>query len=279
MSLRNVFLVGFVLCGATLAAEISKNDDRQGPEEEMGDAAGRVVGGTNARDGAFPYHVSIQRINRDNFPICGGAIIADRWILTAAHCFKGISANELSILAGTNHKKSGGRRYKIDKIVRHEKFTSNPLVNDIALLRTKGNIKFTEKVKAIEVAKEDPKPGDKCKLSGWGFTNKYKNVKYRPSPNLLQWLEVKIISEKDCKTTYLKSYEKNFPITANHICTLNKDGEGFCQGDGGGTLECNNKSSGIISWNIPCAQGHPDVYTRTSKYSTWIQKNMEANKP
>ncbi|XP_045531490.1 chymotrypsin-1-like [Pieris brassicae] len=260
MSLKNYFLFAFVLCGAALAAEISKSDGLEGASG--GDAAGRVVGGTDAPDKALPYQVSLQRTDQNNFPFCGGAIIADRWILTAAHCLKNVQAKDLSVLAGTNNKK-------------HEKYTDRPNVHDIALLRTKEKIKFTERVKPIEIATEDPKPGDKCKLSGWGFTTQNQ----RRSPDKLQWLDVKIISEKACKTDNIRRFEKSFPVTENHICTLNKNGEGTCQGDSGGSLACNNKSTGIVSWNLPCARGQPDAYTRTSKYATWIKDNMEANKP
>ncbi|CAF4882645.1 unnamed protein product [Pieris macdunnoughi] len=262
MSLTNYFLFGFVLCGAL------ENDD---PE-------GRVVGGTDAPEGAMPHQVSLElKAGRSdlNFPFCGGAIISDRWILTAAHCIQDLSARYLRVLAGTNSKSSGGTRYKVDKIVKHEKYTPRPNVNDIALLRTTEKIKFTDKVKAIEIATEDPKPGDLCKLSGWGFTDQNE----RNSPDKLQWLDVKIISEKDCKTDYLKRYEQSYPVTENHICTLNKDGEGTCHGDSGGSLVCNNKSYGIVSWNIPSARGQPDIYTRTTKYFKWIEDKMEANKP
>ncbi|XP_045490219.1 chymotrypsin-2 [Pieris rapae] len=318
MSLRNYFLVGFVLCGA-LAAEISKSDINEESlgnsdineeslgnsdineeslgnsdineeslgnsdineeslgnsdinEESAGNADGRVVGGKDAPDGALPYQVSVQ--NQNKFPFCGGAIIADRWILTAAHCLTNKKAKDLSVLAGTNNKKSGGTRYKIDKIVKHEKYTDRPNVNDIALLRTKEKIKFTKKVKAIEVATKDPKVGEKCKLSGWGFTTQSQSN----SPNKLQWLDVKVISNKACKTNYIRRYEKSFPVTEKHICTYNKSGEGTCQGDSGGSLVCNNKSAGIVSWNLPCARGEPDAYTRTSSYSKWIKEKMKANK-
>ncbi|XP_047525668.1 chymotrypsin-2-like [Pieris napi] len=273
MSLVNYLLLGVLFCGA-IAAELKtlKNS-----ELDSGEASGRVVGGSDAPDGALPYQISLQKTKHNNFHTCGGAIIADRWILTAAHCLKNKSPKDLSILAGTNSKTKGGTRYKIDKFFKHEKYTTNPNKNDIALLRTAEKIKFTDKVKPIEVATEDPKPGEKCKLSGWGFTTQNQ----RNRPDKLQWLDVKVISEKDCKTTFnhFRRFEKTDPITPNHICILNKKGEGGCQGDSGGSLVCNNKSSGIVSWNIPCAKGQPDVFTRTSKYTSWIKDTMDANKP
>ncbi|XP_047523457.1 chymotrypsin-2-like isoform X2 [Pieris napi] len=265
MYLTNYFLIAFVLCGA-LAAEIS----------EINEPEGRVVGGSDAPDGAVPYIISLQRSDYNNIATCGGAIIADQWILTAAQCVRDVSPKDLSVLAGTNSITSGGTRYKVDKIVIHEKFNAEHNLYDIALLRTTEKIQFTEKVKAIEIATEDPKPGDKCKLSGWG----YHDQRGRRSHDKLQWLDVKIISEEDCKANeILKRAEKNFPITESHICTLNKKGEGTCKGDSGGSLACNNKSAAIVSFNVPCARGVPDVYTRTTSYSKWIKDNMEANKP
>ncbi|XP_045488863.1 chymotrypsin-1-like [Pieris rapae] len=271
MSLNNYLLLGVLFCCAS-AAELKTFEVT---EFDSGDGAGRVVGGSDAPDGALPYQISLQLTKKNNFHTCGGAIIADRWVLTAAHCLKNKSPSDLTILAGTNSITKGGTRYKIDKILTHEKYTLNPNLNDIALLRTAEKIKFTEKVKAIELATEDPKPGEKCKLAGWGFTTQYQGK----SPDKLQWLDVNIISEKDCKTDYLRNFEDSHPITPNHICILNKEGEGGCQGDSGGSLVCNKKSCGLASWNIPCATGQPDVFTRTSKYTSWIKDTMEANKP
>ncbi|CAH4035078.1 unnamed protein product [Pieris brassicae] len=82
----------------------------------------------------------------------------------------GKSPSDLVILAGTNSITKRGTTYKIDKIIKHENNTLNPVKNDIGLMRTAKKIKFTDKVKAIELA-EDPKPGQTCKLAGWGFTS------------------------------------------------------------------------------------------------------------
>ncbi|CAH4035090.1 unnamed protein product [Pieris brassicae] len=272
MSLINYLLVGVLFCGA-FAAELKTFKDS---EIDSGDGSGRVVGGSDAPDGAAPYQISLQLTKYNNFHTCGGAIIADRWVLTAAHCLKNISPSDMVILAGTNSITKGGTRYKIDRILIHPKYTLEPIKNDIALLRTAEKITFTNKVKAIEVATEDPKPGQKCKLAGWGFTTQNK----RNSPDKLQMLDVKVLTEKECKTDYLRRFDKTNPITSNHICTYNMVKEGACQGDSGASLVCNNNTTcGVFSWNIPCARGQPDVYARTSKYATWVMETMEANKP
>ncbi|XP_045487368.1 chymotrypsin-2-like [Pieris rapae] len=272
MSLINYLLVGVLFCGV-FAAELKTFKDS---EVDSGDASGRVVGGSDAPDGALPYQISLQLTKRDFAHNCGGAIIADRWVLTAAHCLTNKSPSDMVILAGSNSITQGGTRYKIDKIINHEKYTSTPMKNDIGLLRTAEKIKFTDKVKPIEIATEDPEPGEKCKLSGWGYTTQNR----QNLPDKLQMLDVKVISEKACKYNFdLRQFEKTHPITPDHICTFNKVKEGACQGDSGGSLVCNNKSCGVFSWIIPCAKGQPDVYTRTSKYATWIKKTMEANKP
>lgn len=63
-------------------------------------------------------------------------------------------------------------------------------------------------------------------------------------------------------------------IVDSKICTLSGDGMGNCMGDSGGPLSFQNQLAGLVSWGIACAQGHPDVYTRTSSFVGWVNTNM-----
>ncbi|CAK1548150.1 unnamed protein product [Leptosia nina] len=225
----------------------------------------RIVGGSNAPDGAVPYIVSIsQEYGGKLHHICGGSIIDKHWILTAAHCFR--QEFTPTVVAGTNNISKGGKRYKVGSIIVHEKYLKyKPEYNDIALLKLSTEIEYTEKIQPVELTTEDPKPGTVCILAGWGYVDK--DRKKRATD--LQIIELKTIS-KDCRRMSKVDRKQN-------ICTFTKNGEGACQGDSGGPLvaKASKKQIGIVSWGVPCAYGSPDVYTSVYAYRDWINKHIK----
>ncbi|CAF4837115.1 unnamed protein product [Pieris macdunnoughi] len=233
--------------------------------------AERVVGGAAAPVGAVPHQVGIREPKEDNWLFCGGAIIEERWIMTAAHCLVKIKPKDIVAAVGTNLRR-GGTEYKISKFIIHEKYGRTSFANDIALMLTEKEIEFSDKVKPVQLASRNTEPGAKCLLTGWGYTNQ-KGTKI---PDKLQWLNVTALSVYNCQKQ-LKAFQKKNPFTKKQICTLTKRGEGTCQGDSGGALIEKGEAVGVASYNLPCAYAVPDVFTRVYEYLDWIKARMDEN--
>ncbi|XP_043485155.1 chymotrypsin-2-like isoform X2 [Leptopilina heterotoma] len=221
----------------------------------------KIVGGSLAKEGQFPYQVSLRKNNKH---FCGGSIINENWILTAAHCLTGFNDSNIDVVAGTNTLDEGGVFYKSKKIIPHPNYSSILIRNDLGLIQLEKAIEFTDKIKSITLPTDDfSKFGNSAVLSGWGTTS----YPGKP-PNELQHIFLTVIPQKECLSA-------NFRITNNNICTLNKKGEGACHGDSGGPLVADDVQIGIVSWGKPCAKGQPDVFTRVYSYMNWINKHIK----
>ncbi|KAF5298018.1 hypothetical protein FQR65_LT09829 [Abscondita terminalis] len=224
--------------------------------------ADRIVGGQPASILAYPYQVSLRSTSNSHF--CGGSIISNKWILTAAHCLNGRTPSEVIVVVGTNNLNSGGVPYGVAEFISHSSYNEGTNVNDIALVRISGSISFSTNIKPIQLSSNYPGHGANLTLTGWG-------LKSYPSggvPNILQYVNLIAIDINQCK-----SMLSGFPLTSTHLCTIQNKGKGACQGDSGGPLVYNEAQVGIVSWGIPCAVGLPDIFTSVSSYLNWIIVN------
>jgi len=250
-------------------------------------SSGYIVGGSNAVRGSLPWQVSIQRDNRH---ICGGTVIAKRWILTAAHCFSS-SISGIVIVAGEHTlKRSEGSEQKI-KVVRHIFHPQwggrnrIPMKNDIALLKLAQDIRYdryTQPACLPKLATEntDYKAGNMVTISGWGST-KAAPYATRDAPSTLQVAKVRLIADNTCKQR--QNYGP-YRITYSMICAgkLGEGGVDACKGDSGGPMVMNVGGKytvlGVVSWGIGCARpDKPGVYTRVARFDKWIQYTMRNN--
>nr|XP_012148108.1 PREDICTED: chymotrypsin-2-like [Megachile rotundata] len=221
----------------------------------------KIVGGTLAEDGQYPYQASLRFRNRH---FCGGSVLNTRWILTAAHCLSSFNDTAVTVVLGTNALDKGGDEYQSEKVIVHPRYSSALIRNDIGLIKVDKDIVFGDKVKPIALPNENFSKIDyPATLSGWGTTS-YPGQ----TPNELYHIELSVIDQKQCLNA-------SFRITNDNICTLNKRGEGACHGDSGGPLVADNEQIGVVSWGIPCARGRPDVFTRVYSYKDWIKKYVE----
>ncbi|XP_015111411.1 chymotrypsin-2 [Diachasma alloeum] len=223
----------------------------------------RIVGGSDAPAGKYPYQVSLQKNNRH---FCGGSIINERWILTAAHCLQGQSPSAIKVLVGTTSLSKGTEYYQCGFLKWHPKFTMILIHNDVGVLRVTKDIEFNENVQAIKLPTENFNGiNTRAVLTGWGTTVLNGRV-----PDKLQQLEVKVISQLKCKL-------RHWLLTNSQICTLNKRGEGACHGDSGGPLVSKGYQIGLVSYGLPCARGSPDVFTRVYSFVNWINSTIREN--
>ncbi|KAF5281358.1 hypothetical protein FQR65_LT14756 [Abscondita terminalis] len=222
----------------------------------------RIVGGQAAAISSYPYQVSLRSQSNSHF--CGGSIISNNLVLTAAHCLTGRTAGTVAVVAGTNSISSGGTRYSVAELISHPSYNTGNNGQDIALIKIAGTFTYDANVRPVQLASSYPPVGANLTLTGWGLQSYPSNT----LPNILQCVHLAAIDVEQCK-----SLLPGYPVTSTHLCTKSRKGQGACQGDSGGPLVYGNAQVGVVSWGIPCAKGYPDVFTSVPSYINWIITN------
>ncbi|NWQ75455.1 GRAA protein, partial [Columbina picui] len=231
-----------------------------------------IIGGNEVAPHSRPFMALISEANGN--PICGGALIKENWVLTAAHCK--VERGKVTLGAHSRSAREREKQYfQIAKQIRHPCYCPSCKENDIMLLQLRKRAKLNEAVKIIPLptSDDDPKPGTVCTVAGWGQT---RNGLRKPSDTLRE-VNITVISRHICNDN--NHYKNNPVITDNMICAGAKNGgKDSCSGDSGGPLRCNNVMTGITSFGKPNKCGTvdgPGVYTRlTKQYLQWIKKTI-----
>ncbi|GJQ80452.1 hypothetical protein Trydic_g12350 [Trypoxylus dichotomus] len=233
-------------------------------DHESGRAASfRIMGGTIAENGAYPFMASLRTHPPPNLHFCGGSIINILWVATAAHCMLGRNASSIKVVVGTNMLDSGGIAVRVQRIVTHPDFMDTTLKpNDIAMIKLASALRYSSTIGPV-VAAVDPEFAINVTMIGWGVTT----ARGRVLSNRLRQYSTQPITQAEC-TRYWNG------VTANQICTKLKKGKGACLGDYGGPLiDSDTKMQvGIMSFSARRVCGiAPDVYTKVSEYIDWME--------
>jgi len=232
--------------------------------EEIAQWEGRIVGGNTVTSAAsFPYQVSMQ--SGANAHFCGGSIINNRWVLSAAHCTIGRTVANTRVRVGSHLRTSGGVSHASSAIRNHPSYNANTLANDICTVQTATVIGFNANVQPITLGQATV-GASAAIVTGWGQTSHPGSA-----PVNLQVLNTNTLTNANCRSLHTAGNANS--VFDNTICTFTRAGQGTCMGDSGGPLVVGNTVVGAVSWGIACAQGRPDVYARVSSHRTWIINN------
>ncbi|KAM5132462.1 transmembrane protease serine 13-like [Mantella aurantiaca] len=237
----------------------------------------RIIGGTLASPGEWPWQVSLQVPNGKGYShICGGTLINSNWVVTASHCFSTpLPLDAWRIYAGTINLNQARSMSGVSAIIRHESYNADSDDYDVALIKLKNPIAYSGAIQpaCLPMTNQNFNPNIKCWISGFGKTI----AASEDTSQQLMKAEVTIISTLTCNS--LNVY--NGAITERMMCAGElKGGTDSCQGDSGGPLVClqNNRwyLAGVTSWGTGCGQANkPGVYTRVTEILPWIYNKME----
>ncbi|CAH0400132.1 unnamed protein product [Chilo suppressalis] len=280
MALKSIIIFVTILLGC-LALPAPESDLSQFFEHVDVHAQGRIVGGSVASDGSHPHMVALSNGELIRSLICGGSILTQRTVLTAAHCIAavyrvGSLARGVRLIVGTNRWARGGTLYRVTSNATHEHYVPATVKNDLGVFYTSTPIVFSATIRPIFLDFEYVGADVQTRAAGWGRTRHQGSV----SAQLLE-LDVPTISGTQCVEDMARIVAANdmrSPPVEPHIelCTLHPvgAGRGMCTGDSGSALVRLDRGTqiGIVSWGVPCARGAPDMFVRVSAYEDWFQR-------
>ncbi|CAG9133134.1 unnamed protein product [Plutella xylostella] len=234
----------------------------------------RVVGGRPSQPAAWPWMIALYRNGMFH---CGGVVISQKWVVSAAHCVHKFWEHYYEIQVGMLRRFSFSPQesnHRVTHVIVNQHYDRVDMKNDLSLLRVTPSIQFSRWVRPICLPGPDtagpdwkwgPPLGTSCVAVGWGAT-----VEHGPDPDHMREVEVPIWGQ--CKHREDRAGKE---ICAGPV----EGGKDACQGDSGGPLLCRNPlnaqqwyMAGIVSHGDGCARkGEPGVYTRVSLFVKWIK--------
>ena len=209
---------------------------------------------------------------------CGGALVADRYVITAAHCTNGRVASDLKIAVGDTTFALTGEAssfiINVKTIKQHPDYSSSNTQNDISILELEQPVDLTAypNIKPICLPAQDTTYADQeATVSGWGTLSSGGDLVAH-----LQEVDVTVFADGNCGM--MDSY-----MTPDMMCAgVKEGGKDSCQGDSGGPLFtsdlANNNAQtliGVVSWGFGCAAaGQLGVYAEVSHFRSWIDSQL-----
>jgi secreted trypsin-like serine protease len=236
------------------------------PNEEEFDYD-KVVGGVQSLRGDWPWSCSMRY---QGSHICGGSLIAEGWIVTAAHCVSYPNNPERYRWMCGIHQRSKNESYTVEfttiKIYKHESYDNRKIQHDIALYQVRTvHTQHPDYVSPACTPRKTDTHADKTSVAmGWGTTSSGGSI-----PDNHMEVVMPVLLDDQCYA----AFKPNLDVKTQVCAGRKGEGKDTCQGDSGGPLVVKNSNGfwdliGLTSWGYGCGDG--GVYTRVAAYVDWI---------
>ncbi|XP_006876799.1 PREDICTED: serine protease 53-like [Chrysochloris asiatica] len=245
----SVYLVALVLLGAAVCEAQPR---------------GRILGSQEAKSHTRPYMASVQ-VNGTH--VCGGFLVAEQWVLSAAHCLEDAAGATVQVLLGAHslsQPEPSKVLYDVKRTVPHPDSRRDTIDHDLLLLQLSKKAVVGPVVQTLTWQREDRDvaPGTLCDVVGWGMVR---------HTDRLHHVLVPVLNRTVCNQ---RIYHDGV-ITQRMMCAESKRRDS-CKGDSGGPLVCEGVAEGVVtSGSRVCGnRKKPGIYTRLASYTAWIDGVM-----
>ncbi|CAG4956208.1 unnamed protein product [Colias eurytheme] len=239
-----------------------------------------IIGGETASNGEFPHMAALGYDTAEGLKFqCGGSLISDQYILTAAHCVETLddvkpSIARLGVVDIGENSFNPETDVNVSNIIVHPQYGRKNKYNDIALLRLDRRVSLSSNLNPVCLYTQDDDPKVALTITGWGKTSTSRDT----NSALLLKANVTVVETSKCSALYGTWRRLPDGIARTQICAGDEQGRfDTCQGDSGGPLQALTSPDGqyrlvgVTSFGRGCASTVPGVYTRVASYLDWIE--------